>query len=70
MGGFMQRVFYDIYKYILIFVFPIICICTARDILKFMCDKNVVDSGDFNWMSQLRYYWKIDDTGKMEYFYI
>lgn len=39
----------------------------ARDIVKYLIDKNVENIGDFNWFSQMRYYWKIDPTDKQDY---
>lgn len=35
----------------------------ARDILNALIDAAVVDVDNFNWISQLRYYWKYDDIG-------
>lgn len=35
----------------------------ARDILHTLIDASVVDVDNFNWISQLRYYWKYDDIG-------
>lgn len=37
---------------------------SARDILAALIDAAVVDVDNFNWISQLRYYWKYDDIGK------
>lgn len=37
---------------------------TARDIVKYLCDKRVASVDDFNWVAQLRYYWRYDDVGK------
>ncbi|XP_055607362.1 dynein axonemal heavy chain 3 isoform X2 [Uranotaenia lowii] len=39
----------------------------ARDIIDLLVRKNVTDIGDFNWFSQLRYYWRIDDDDKQSY---
>uniref|UniRef100_A0A182XBB4 AAA+ ATPase domain-containing protein n=1 Tax=Anopheles quadriannulatus TaxID=34691 RepID=A0A182XBB4_ANOQN len=39
----------------------------ARDIVKLLVDKQISDVGDFNWFSQLRYYWRIDDDDKQSY---
>ncbi|XP_055637886.1 dynein axonemal heavy chain 3 isoform X3 [Toxorhynchites rutilus septentrionalis] len=39
----------------------------ARDIIDLLIKKNISDIGDFNWFSQLRYYWKIDDDDKQSY---
>lgn len=36
----------------------------ARDIVKYLCEKNVNDVADFNWVAQLRYYWRFDEVGK------
>lgn len=36
----------------------------ARDIVKYLVDKDVQDAGNFDWASQLRYYWKFDEVGK------
>lgn len=36
----------------------------ARDIVKYLVDKNVCNIDDFNWVAQLRYYWRFDDVGK------
>ncbi|XP_048509500.1 dynein axonemal heavy chain 3 isoform X1 [Athalia rosae] len=33
----------------------------ARDVVKLLCEKQVTVATDFNWISQLRYYW-LDDT--------
>lgn len=35
----------------------------ARDVLNNLIAANVQDVDNFNWMSQLRYYWKYDDIG-------
>lgn len=35
----------------------------ARDILNTLIDVAAVDVDNFNWISQLRYYWKYDDIG-------
>ncbi|XP_062562978.1 dynein axonemal heavy chain 3 isoform X3 [Armigeres subalbatus] len=39
----------------------------ARDIIDLLVKKNIADTGDFNWFSQLRYYWRIDDDDKQSY---
>ncbi|XP_053695545.1 dynein axonemal heavy chain 3 [Sabethes cyaneus] len=39
----------------------------ARDIIDLLIGKNITDTGDFNWFSQLRYYWRIDDDDKQSY---
>lgn len=38
----------------------------ARDIVKYLCDKKVSSVDDFNWVAQLRYYWRYDDEGKLK----
>lgn len=38
---------------------------TDRDIVKYLCDKQVQNISDFNWVAQLRYYWKFDEVGKL-----
>lgn len=42
--------------------FPIAFV-VARDVLNNLIGANVQDIDNFNWMSQLRYYWKYDDIG-------
>uniref|UniRef100_A0A336M3T0 CSON009294 protein n=1 Tax=Culicoides sonorensis TaxID=179676 RepID=A0A336M3T0_CULSO len=39
----------------------------ARDIVQLLNQKKIHDIGDFNWTSQLRYYWEIDDEDKSSY---
>ncbi|KAL1398756.1 hypothetical protein pipiens_008712 [Culex pipiens pipiens] len=39
----------------------------GRDIIDLLISKKITDTGDFNWFSQLRYYWKIDDDDKQSY---
>ncbi|XP_058823709.1 dynein axonemal heavy chain 3 [Topomyia yanbarensis] len=39
----------------------------ARDIIDLLIQTNITDTGDFNWFSQLRYYWRIDDDDKQSY---
>ncbi|XP_035775701.1 dynein heavy chain 3, axonemal-like [Anopheles albimanus] len=39
----------------------------ARDIVNMLVEKQVSDIGDFNWFSQLRYYWRIDEDDKQSY---
>lgn len=36
----------------------------ARDVLNALIAAQVKDIDNFNWMSQLRYYWKYDDIGR------
>ena len=54
-----MKFFYRFYRYF--------SISTARDIVNILCEKEIDDLGDFNWFSQLRYYWKIDDDDKQSY---
>lgn len=39
---------------------------TARDIVKYLVDTNVRTIDEFNWVAQLRYYWKYDTVGKLD----
>lgn len=39
------------------------CNILARDVVDALIDVAVVDVDNFNWVSQLRYYWKYDDIG-------
>lgn len=43
------------------------CNFLGRDIIDLLISKKISDTGDFNWFSQLRYYWKIDDDDKQSY---
>lgn len=43
---------------------PLPPISTARDIVKYLGDKRVASVDDFNWVAQLRYYWRYDEVGK------
>lgn len=55
------RTFWDIFK------------CThniARDILSNLISTNIIDTDNFNWISQLRYYWKYDDIGMVSHNFI
>ncbi|XP_030372078.1 dynein heavy chain 3, axonemal [Scaptodrosophila lebanonensis] len=36
----------------------------ARDVVKYLVDMNVANIQDFDWISQLRYYWKVDDKNE------
>jgi dynein heavy chain len=36
----------------------------ARDVVQRLIDINIVNIADFEWSSQLRYYWEIQDKGK------
>lgn len=38
-------------------------LCSARDTLNTLIDAAVMDVDNFNWISQLRYYWRYDDIG-------
>lgn len=39
----------------------------ARDIVQLIHDKGVTRKDDFNWLAQLRYYWRIDPVDKQDY---
>jgi len=34
----------------------------ARDVVKYLTDMRITTIQDFDWMSQLRYYWKVDES--------
>ncbi|XP_033238860.1 dynein heavy chain 3, axonemal [Drosophila pseudoobscura] len=36
----------------------------ARDVVKYLTDTKVANIQDFDWISQLRYYWKVDDKSE------
>ncbi|EDV95581.1 GH15699 [Drosophila grimshawi] len=36
----------------------------ARDVVKFLADTKVSSTQDFDWISQLRYYWKVDEKNE------
>lgn len=35
---------------------------TARDVVKYLVDMRITSMQDFDWMSQLRYYWKVNES--------
>lgn len=37
----------------------------GRDIVKYLVEKKVSTVEDFNWVAQLRYYWRYDNVGKL-----
>ncbi|XP_062127566.1 dynein axonemal heavy chain 3 [Drosophila sulfurigaster albostrigata] len=36
----------------------------ARDVVKYLTDMRITSIQDFDWMSQLRYYWKVDEKNE------
>ncbi|TDG53310.1 hypothetical protein AWZ03_000125 [Drosophila navojoa] len=36
----------------------------ARDVVKYLVDMRITSMQDFDWMSQLRYYWKVDEKNE------
>lgn len=38
------------------------CALTDRDVVKYLTDIRISNIQDFDWISQLRYYWKVNDS--------
>lgn len=45
----------------------LILIPTARDVVKYLADMRVTSIQDFDYVSQLRYYWRTDDSESKRY---
>lgn len=43
-------------------MFPRLCPHTARDVVAKLSEDSVCDLNDFQWISQLRYYWDAKDV--------
>ena len=39
-----------------------VCVPTARDVVAKLSEDNICDLNDFQWISQLRYYWDSKDV--------